>query len=187
MILLYTGAGTSNTPQINAEKSLGGFVSSTPVPNGRLNNIFSDLSKSGILDQRKEIRLIALKNTTGAIVNGVTVYTNKGTSSSILSIAAVASAVDSCSNIVFEKVQDAQTLPYQATLALHEGSGAALSVGTMQINQVIGIWIYRDIDLTKFPQLVKQDTPLTCSALATILENQETETGEEVQLLINWT
>jgi hypothetical protein len=42
MVLLYTGAVLPNAPQINADKSLGGYVSSTGVPNGRLANLFSN-------------------------------------------------------------------------------------------------------------------------------------------------
>lgn len=42
--LFYSGGKTPNQPQPRPEKSLGGFLSTTPVNNGRANNLFEDAS-----------------------------------------------------------------------------------------------------------------------------------------------
>lgn len=183
MVLLYTGAGTPNTPQINADKSLGGYVSSTGIPNGRLSNIFSTISKNDVLLKRTQIRLIALKNTTGGIVTGVNVYSNVTNGHVKMKLAAVAAALDANQNPVFESVFDGSTLPYQAVLDYHEGTVNGIAVGDLQPNQVIGIWILREIDETKFPELF---TNVTGKDLADILEAAQSVTSDDVSLVIEY-
>jgi hypothetical protein len=75
MKLYYSGATTLNTPQTDVNKSLGGFMSSSEVPNGRLNNIFNDISSVSRQYAYNEIKGIFLKNTTGSTVNNVLLYT----------------------------------------------------------------------------------------------------------------
>lgn len=96
MMLYLTGADTSLTksevaPQNDAAKSLGGYVSSSPVPNGELNILF-DLISAYTLEKRKRETLgIALMNTLQQSVTNVTlkVVTGKDTLASF-KIAAVA-------------------------------------------------------------------------------------------------
>lgn len=67
MMLYLTGAGaslvkTQDNPQTDAAKSLGGYISSTPVPNAALNSLF-DLISAYTLDKRqKETIAIGLIN-----------------------------------------------------------------------------------------------------------------------------
>lgn len=188
MILLYTGATIPDAAQINSEKSLGGFVSSSPIPNARLGNLFSGISKSVIIGQKKEIRMVALKNTTGAALTGVTIHTENQNNSFLYKIAAVASAVNNCGEMVFEQVQDGESLPYQATLSDHEGL-LELQVGNMAIGQVIGIWICREPDITKYPEFITQvgqTAPLTTAQLIAVMQAQSAATEEFMQLLIKW-
>ena len=77
MMLYLTGADTSLTksevaPQNDAAKSLGGYVSSSPVPNAELNILF-DLISAYTLEKRKRETLgIALMNTLQQSVTNVT-------------------------------------------------------------------------------------------------------------------
>jgi hypothetical protein len=183
MILLYTGASMPNAPQINADKSLGGYVSSTGIPNGRLSNLFSLISKSDVLQNRSVIRMITLKNTTGGDVTNVVVYTNTTGGKVKLKLAAVAPALDANNNPVFETVFDSNTLPYQATLDYHEGVDNAIQAGIIADGAVIGIWILREIDESKFPEL---NTTLTGKELADLLEAAITEGEETVSLQIDY-
>ena len=79
MKLYYSGANQPNTPQNDPKKSLGGYLSSTEVPNGRLNNIFNDISPVSKQFNYEEVKGVFIKNTTGAAVNNVTVYSTEGT------------------------------------------------------------------------------------------------------------
>lgn len=183
MILLYTGAKATNGQQPNANLSLGGYVSSNPVPNGRLNNLFSTIAKSDVTEKRSVIRMIALKNTSGATKTGVKIYTNSGNSHVKLQIAAVAPALDGSGNPQFEAVLDGSSLPYQAILDYKEGVDNAIVAGDLADNAVIGIWILREIDITKFPEFTTQATG---AELAAILEAAQSKLDEQVQLLIDY-
>lgn len=70
MLLLYTGAIQPLTGQRNPEKSLGGFVSSTKIPNGRINNLFEDVSYYTKIDKPVQYKAVAIENNTGdALIN----------------------------------------------------------------------------------------------------------------------
>lgn len=183
MILLYTGAQSANAPQINADKSLGGYVSLTGIPNGRLSNIFPTVAKSDVLQNRSLIRMIALKNTTGADVTNVAIYTDVTGAKTKLKLAAVTPALDSANNSFFESVMDGSSLPYQATLDYHEGVGNAIAVGTIANNATVGIWILREIDQSKFPEL---NTNLTGQALADLLNAAQSIGEDTVNLVVSW-
>lgn len=67
MMLYLTGASSSiaktgEAPQDDPMKSLGGFVSSSPVPNAALNTLFDLVSMRTIKDKTKETIAIALVN-----------------------------------------------------------------------------------------------------------------------------
>lgn len=66
-MIYLTGAGASlakspNSPQTDAGKSLGGYISSTPVPNGALNVLFDLLSAYSLEKRQKETIAIGLIN-----------------------------------------------------------------------------------------------------------------------------
>lgn len=183
MILLYTGAKSADGQQPNANLSLGGYVSNNPVPNGRLANLFSTIAKSDVNEKRSVIRMIVLKNTTSVTKNNLKIYTDVANSHVKLQIAAVAPALDSSNNPVFESVFDGSSLPYQATLDYHEGVSNAILAGDLANNGVIGIWILREIDLSKFPEFT---STATGAELATILEEAESKLDETVSLYIDY-
>jgi hypothetical protein len=66
-MIYLTGAGaslakTSSNPQSDAGKSLGGYISSTPVPNSALNTLFDLLSAYTLEKRQKETIAIGLIN-----------------------------------------------------------------------------------------------------------------------------
>jgi len=66
-MIYLTGAGaslvkTSSDPQSDVNKSLGGYISSTPVPNGALNTLFDLLSSHTLEKRQKETIAIGLIN-----------------------------------------------------------------------------------------------------------------------------
>lgn len=185
MILLYTGAPSNGGAQINADKSLGGYISSSPVPNGRLDNIFSLVSKSIVLGKKSEIRMIALKNTTGAPVTNVKIYSNVLGSSVKLKLAAVAPYLNESNVPVFESVQDGYSLPYQATLDYYLDADDAIEIPSISANETIGIWILREINTASFPELLP-GSQLSTNQLATLLESVQPVREESVELVINY-
>lgn len=74
MKLYYTGAPIANMVQENPNQSLGGCKSSTGVPNGRKNSLFSDIATEQLNNGDRDIRGLILKNETGNTVNSITAY-----------------------------------------------------------------------------------------------------------------
>lgn len=76
-MIYLTGADTSlvksaDAPQTDTAKSLGGYVSSTPVPNGELNALFDLISAYTLEKKQKETIAIALVNKLASAVTDVT-------------------------------------------------------------------------------------------------------------------
>src|SRR5689334_10525241 len=121
MILLYTGAESANDAQIQPERSLGGYVSSSMVANGMVNSIFSTISKTTVDKNKRDTRLIALKNTTGATLDNVQIWIERGEGSySRVKLAAVECTTDASNNPFFELIPNPEAIPYQAVLSLHD-------------------------------------------------------------------
>ena len=67
MMLYLTGAQaslskSSEIPQTDVAKSLGGYISSSPVPNNSLNELFDSLSMTTLKNKQRETIAIALVN-----------------------------------------------------------------------------------------------------------------------------
>lgn len=76
MMIFLTGAEYSLTkvstnPQVDPLKSLGGYISSSPVPNGALNSLFDLVSSATLIDRPKETIAVALMNKFDYDVNDV--------------------------------------------------------------------------------------------------------------------
>lgn len=76
-MIYLTGAETSivksaDAPQTDTAKSLGGYVSSTPVPNGELNALFDLISAYTLEKKPKETIAVALVNKLTQAVTNVT-------------------------------------------------------------------------------------------------------------------
>ena len=67
----YSLKRTEDNPQVDPAKSLGGFISSSPVPNGSLNALFDLVSTSTLMDRPRETLAIALINKLTVAVRNV--------------------------------------------------------------------------------------------------------------------
>ena len=76
MMIYLTGASSSlakgQAEQTDASKSLGGYISSTPVPNGALNSLFDLISSYTLQKRQKETIAIGLVNKFDKAVENVT-------------------------------------------------------------------------------------------------------------------
>lgn len=116
MYLFLTGADISlsesgeNSPQNNCNKSLGGFVSSTLVPNNSVNSLFDSLSIKTLNDRRKETIAIALVNKLDYNVKNVKIkIINDINALATFKIAAV-----DITNNVMEKIANRYEQPFNA-------------------------------------------------------------------------
>lgn len=203
MQLFYSGAFAPGRAQPDPALSLGGNISATPLRNGADGSVFPAITSDQVANNYPDVRLLVLTNITGADVSAINIYTVRGTYATY-KLAAVAPAINSCGDKVFEKILDGHSLPFQATLAAHEGSGQAIVISTIANGASIGLWIERDLDLTAFTQLdgaagtpfdqfdMSPTTDPTSHGCAKLVEELQAEasasiTPEEFQLVISWT
>ena len=160
-MLYYTGAIKPEDIQQDPSLSLGGYKSSTQIPNGTIHNLFPKITQSTIIQDKKIIRMIVLQNLTSSAINNVKLFIQNG-DYSLFTMSAIAPGYDEqCERFFFEKVSNEQSLPYQGTLESYNEQ-SPLIIETLAPGAYIGIWIRRVIDQSKFTDLDRGKEGLNC-------------------------
>jgi hypothetical protein len=184
MVFRYTGSESFETQQPEPSKSLGGFVSSSVVPNGSLQNVFGRISLTTLQESTKEVRGLVLWNNTGGTVTNVRAYLEY----------AIASASDRFSKIEFavvtligdgeqmEQIRTRNDEPYQSGSWIEPiGVGnETVLVASMENNTGIGVW---------FRRTITNSNPLSdveCEDLDTFYSDLQQNASEDVTLEIQW-
>lgn len=155
MILYYTGPNQPDQPS-NASKSLGGYISNTVVINGVVSNLFPEVTRGAIRDQKKEIRCIALLNEGNTTIADVKIYTTTPEDSLfIYKMGVIAPALDPvCNKYYFGTILSPNQLPLTPSLAEHETIDDAIDVAEILGGKYIGIWISREFKDTTLAMFV---------------------------------
>lgn len=175
MKFYYTGALHAEDAQVNPENSLGGFISSTIIPNDLLANLFTDISLFSLDKLPRETKGVILENDSIDDLENVIVYFEYPTDALCkLEIAAV-TLVD---NNLMERLSNSKSLPYQATF--HEANGLinAVNLGNLVAGAKIGIWLKRTFNTV----VKKTPTQLYADYVAGTTELKE----EKIKLCIDW-
>lgn len=116
MMLFLTGSLAprtkqgGDTVQNDAGRSLGGYISSTPVPSAAVNKLFDEVSSFTLQNKKDEVLGIALVNTLSKAVENVTLkIIGEQTDLASFSVAVVP-----ISNMVMEQIADRYDAPMQA-------------------------------------------------------------------------
>ena len=160
MKFYYTGAAKYNTEQRNPSLSIGGFVSSSEIPNDVVANLFGNISKLAEQNLQRQAILIAVKNTFNEKIQGVLfsfLVANWDKLITEFDIAFVASSKNECGDIYFDKINDSGAIPY-VTFETLSSSNYQFDLGDFEVGQVIGIWLVRKILKNKL-------TPISCEQL----------------------
>lgn len=178
----FTGADNYLDAQVDKDKSLGGYVSSSPIPNDLLGALFGDISAYTVEKKFKDTKAIVIKNETGAAITGITTYfTNQATVPFLkIEIAAVQLTEDtSCtpSKFSMEKIINMRSTPINAVFAEPVDIGSAVSLGDLDINEMLGIWI-------RISLKDNVSDNFTCENLN---NNPITETQEQIDWHLDWT
>lgn len=151
--LLYTGVIKEGLPQTNPLNSIGGYVSSSLIPNGSLDNIFTGASYYALVNRQTtfEVSAIVLKNNTSEDITNVTFWFNVPIDSMYkYEIAFVELAEDSC-GAYMELLSSRNALPYTGTFQIADVDNKR-NIGDVTSLQKIGVWIKRSVvnaNLTK--------------------------------------
>lgn len=151
MKFYYTTSGEVESSQRKKSSSLGGYKSSTVIPNDDLNNLFGDITPFGITQNKPIYIGVMLKNETGSDATGITFYFDYPTDPQIayskLEIAIVSLAQDAEGNYYMEHVDTQYSKPYNATFQESNGVGDSISLPDMVADSMLGMWIKRTIDI----------------------------------------
>jgi hypothetical protein len=150
MKLYYTVSSASEAVQSKTHLSLGGFKSSSLLPNSRLGNMFPEITPTTIsnFNQNQYIGLV-LKNEVGQFVSNITIYfTFPEGCYSKFRIAAVDMILDSNGDLQMEHVDNQFSKPLNATFYEASGSGNAVVVGDLVDGEQLGLWIERELLLS---------------------------------------
>lgn len=155
--LFYTGAVTYKDTQTLAEKSTGGFISSSVIQNGVPNNIFSDISFSQLLagkdlnqyiglaglysDFEKE-KAIKKKNITFELVDCSEDYIDNIE----LYISAAPLGGNTSSGIYMEKLKNSLAKPFHLIGGFNKLQlDIPITIEGISVENGIGFWFYRKI------------------------------------------
>lgn len=179
IVLLYTGAQNFDTPQIEASKSLGGFVSSSIIQNDVLNNLFGDITNYTIQKSSSDTKCIAIKNT-GPTITDLTIYYESPVNSLFdYFIGAVSPTTNECNESIFEQLQNSESSPYYCTFYNPNTELTKINVGNIAADGYLGLFIKR-----KFKQSVIDNTDFCSTQTIEDLQNQSKL--ETVKLYFNW-
>lgn len=143
MRLYYTTSQEQGAEQVTARLSIGGQRSGTPLPNGRLNNLFGDITNfTANSNTDKFIGLILLNESGGQATNVRIWFTYPDGAQAKFLIAAV-----SLSNGSMERLLDNTSEPLIGEFYEADGEANAVTVGNIADGAAVGIWIQRKLDL----------------------------------------
>ena len=188
MILFYSGPNQPSQPS-NAFKSLGGYISNTNIVNGMVSNLFPEVTRGDIRDQKKEVRLIALQNESVGTITNVKVYTNTPVDSLFeYKIGVIAPALDTvCNKYYFELLQSPNQLPISPSLDLHEGLGNAINIASMLAGSYVGLWISREYKPGTLAIFSNSDDECSDNSLENLAEIELlTNTQSNIDIVISY-
>lgn len=164
--LLYSGALTAGGQQDLSEKSLGGLVSSTEVPNGSLNQLFGSMSYLMKKNSLAEYRGLFLKNETGEVIS--TLYAHLEYPNAIKN-SRLLIAIESPVNNSIQSLPRFDAIPYGIEFTEPIGSEHKMVViNDFPVNAIIGLWIQRQVDVSGSPDSIADNDPNLEEVLANL-------------------
>ncbi len=156
MKLYYTGADKFNAVQKDPSKSLGGFISSTIIPNSYIGNIFSEADIKSIKQKEIEVKCIAVKNDSLATITAVKLEIVLDADSICnYKIGFSEAGTDDCGGKFFEQVINSQALPYDVVFQ-DITSEEILSLPDIEVDSYLGIWLIKSYkeqqDISTYPE-----------------------------------
>jgi len=177
MKLYYTGAAKLNAWQADINKSLGGYPSECTIPNDTLSNLLSEISEYAARQGLVEVKAIVLKNTSGVVVNNVTLYHTYPANC----LVKLEWGVESLnSNFKLSSILNIRETPMGVVFSEPKTVGTKLSVvSSFPPDAMIGFWCRRTIIL---PNPIDAITTANLEAYVTALIKTE-----KISVKIDWT
>lgn len=183
MKLYYTVSSGYLNSQTNFVNSLGGYPSSTEVPNDIFDNLFDELSLLEVKDAKTQYKAIVLKNDSDKKISNVELWFDFSEENVCrYQIGAILLSEDN--EYLMEQIPSTYSKPYSIQFVDATVDDKAV-VGTLQPGQMIGLWLSRTIDkekaITEYNNVAEPD-PNHLSRYRAI----EKQTQETVNLCLTW-
>jgi len=146
--IYHTGATEALKIQTSIDLSLGGFISTSLVPNDLLNNIFSEISMLGRQERTPVIRVIAIKNVSGSTLVNFKVHFDDIPTTDLLSKFTLGWGVftlDACNDLITEKIPNDRGIPHTVTLTEAIAIGSAVTFGSLDNGLYAPLFVRREI------------------------------------------
>lgn len=149
MKIVYSNASKPNLPQTDPGKSLGGYLSNTPILNGSLNNLFPIVSNQSLNNLPFEVRMIGLKNDSTRTYSTISLtFTVQTDSIFKYSFAISEPTEDDCGDL-YEILQGSRSLPYYSEfIEITSGTTYELD-SSILTSKSLGLWLKRDFKAEK--------------------------------------
>ena len=190
MTLYYTNPTAEEYPQSDPRLSLGGYKSSSPIPNDSFDNMFGEISQfmlSKDIPEDEYVGLI-LKNETANNIQGITLWFDYGDNAfSILKVAAVNLTPDASGALKMEHVPSRTSAPLYADFYEADGQENAVEIGDLEVGEMVGLWISRSLiaglaaSVQSDDKLYQPDPVLTDSVIAIPLVK-----SDSISLCFDW-
>jgi len=151
MKLYYTGAKTFNAIQDKPYLSLGGFMSSSPVPNDKLDNLFESPSQSILSEGRNSCIGIILKNELANLVNLRFFFELNEKDIFNYKIGFSEVAIQGTTRSI-EKIYSTYSKPYLVEFNQAPTVDQQLELEAFNLNDHLGIWILREFSPEKYKE-----------------------------------
>lgn len=181
--IYYTGSDNAGESQADPSASLGGFVSSSEVPNDFLGNLFPAISELSKSEQRSDVRVIAVQNNSGADFVSFQVYIDNSDLTpeeleTEWELGYASYTLDDCGDLISEELPNPQATPLNITMADGFGPNKAITLPNISDQSYVSIYIKRTVKNT-----VLDDTTLEDNFEDSVmLPNNET-----MDLIFSWT
>lgn len=114
MILLYSGAARAGENQTLPTKSLGGYVSSSPIGNASLNNLFGSIAVADLLNDIDCKCIYIYNETTSDMIDIEFFYIYQSNNQATVQISAVTPSIDQNGCPFVEMIPNGSSSPYNA-------------------------------------------------------------------------
>lgn len=173
--LYYTSKKGENEVQTRPDLSLGGYKSSTLIPNNSVNNLFSDISVYSVVKGQSEfIGIMAKNESSNPVINLRFWFDFPVGCQRKIEVA----AVDLTEDGQIEGIENPYQQPYYAEFHEADGEGSAVDLGGIGAGQSIGIWLKSSIN--------KENIVDEFSVNKIISGGNPQKSDEDVNLVFEW-
>lgn len=180
--IFYTGANDAGAVQQEPKYSLGGFISSSAIPNNYLGNLFTSISQLSEQEAAEETKVIAVQNNSGADFTAFSVYIDAEECEDLQTTWEIGYQVPTvdpdCGDLVLEELPNSGATPLNVTMQNGLGVNNKLVLPNITDQNYVGIYIKRTI---------KKNTLTDQEIIDNYKSGTVPETEEKIGLVFVWT